>query len=1223
MSRAELDPGLDLLPPEQQIDRISDLFESELKAGRRPDLQSLLDRVSGELRESLLVELVLVGLEYTGTSAYREARHDAIQPEQVSRQHRLAGRNATPQTTSQKSASADRCDARLRGSIPAREIDGYELLDELGRGGMGVVYRARQLNVNRIVALKIIKGSHLEYDDEERRTVLLERFRTEAIAASRLDHENIATVYEIGQFGDDPYYAMRLVDGVSLDKLVRDGPLPPMRAVEYLVPIADALASLHQAGVVHRDLKPSNILIEKGTDSPVLTDFGLAKLVDAQAQVTLTQEGFGSPPYMAPEQLLHANGVTEAADIYSLGATLYHLLTGRPPFQAESLPEFARQIVFCDPVRPRQLNRSIHRDLETICLKCLDKNEPQRYASASELADDLRRFRDHLPIAARPVGSIGQMVRWGRRNPAWMIFAISITALLCLSATIVGAMYARERSVAAVAESALKNNRFTRSNKLFEKSRFGQVGIPFESLPWQIACLELDQGTPREATTRQRLYSILNHGPKLTQVYCHEGPISCGVFSRDGDLILTGSHDATAKIWSTQTGKCLQKLQHAAPLRQVAFNHRGDVAATAADDGYVQLWSVASGDKIGAALKHPGQVRSIVFSASDEFLVTASADEYVRVWRAADGSPHKKIQGTTAGSIISDLALSPDGVHGVSCGGSSRALVWSLRTGEPEPAELHHPAEVISAQFSPSGAEIASGDSGGAARIWDIDSGRLLSEYLHPSAVHHVRFTSDSRRLITATADSANVWSRQAIEPTGETFAHAETTTIAVDPADRSLLTVGDDRTLKLWSLQDGTSPIAWLYHAGDTNGAEFSHDGNSILTVSADGVARVWRCSDSRSHHRIAGLSAVRAVQVTPDGKSVLAWGQAGVSAVFESSAPNDAYSILNHRGESVAMGISPNGQRVAVADRKGEVRVWNRTTDEALPDLPERASTVEALEFSPGNDGIVIGYSDGALVLCDVETASVRKTLEVPGDLVDLAFNPAGDVLLATDSKSARLIQLDSDDNPEILPLQLGGEIIGSRFSPDGRFVVIYGAANRVLLWDTVGGGCKALNTSAPVSDVSFTLNSSMFLTAGEDATARVWRAVDGSALFEPMKYHEPLSRCAFSPDGKYVVLCGQEGTARVLHLASARPVTIRLHHADQIVHAQFVAANRLLTMTTRGDIHTTEIKSTRHRVEHLKELGALYCARVVDSAGALVRLSNREYLRRCRQAQSGATP
>ncbi len=309
----------------------------------------------------------------------------------------------------------------------------YELLEVLGRGGMGVVYRARQREAGREVALKVIQsvidGMPLDVQQS-----IAERFHTEAVAAARLAHDNIVTVYDVGEHEGRPYYAMRLVEGPSLAEIAHDGPVENRRAAAYLEGAARALHAAHQQGVLHRDVKPQNILVDAPTDRPLVADFGLAKLLQDTQSVTRSGELLGTPAYMAPEQIDHAANVGPDSDVYSLGATLYHLLTGRPPFQAAALTDTLWQVKNQEPVPPQRLNSAVDRDLDTICLKCLQKERPRRYASAAEFADDLQRYLSNTPILARPIGPLGRMRRWRRRNPlaaAWLAVAVlSIAALL-------------------------------------------------------------------------------------------------------------------------------------------------------------------------------------------------------------------------------------------------------------------------------------------------------------------------------------------------------------------------------------------------------------------------------------------------------------------------------------------------------------------------------------------------------------------------------------------------------------------------------------------------------------------------------------------------------------------------------------------------------------------------------------------------------------------------
>src|SRR6266571_5284820 len=310
-------------------------------------------------------------------------------------------------------------------SLP-RTFGDYALLEEIARGGMGIVYRARQVSLDRIVAVKMLLFGPLSSPE------FVKRFRAEASAAASLQHPNIVAIHEVGVHQGQQFFAMDYVEGQSLAKLLANGPLPARNAASYLKTIAEAIHYAHERGILHRDLKPSNVLID-ANDQPRVTDFGLARRLEGDSELTVTGQVLGSPNYMPPEQAAGKRGkISRRSDVYSLGAMLYHLLTGRPPFVGEALTDTLDQVVNSEPVSPRLLNPSVPRDLETICLKCLEKEPDERYATAQALADELGRFVNNEPIRARPVSLLEKGLRWCRRKPALASF-IAATSLLLLA----------------------------------------------------------------------------------------------------------------------------------------------------------------------------------------------------------------------------------------------------------------------------------------------------------------------------------------------------------------------------------------------------------------------------------------------------------------------------------------------------------------------------------------------------------------------------------------------------------------------------------------------------------------------------------------------------------------------------------------------------------------------------------------------------------------------
>ena len=320
-------------------------------------------------------------------------------------------------------AGSAKADDPGRASPMLMDFGDYELLEEIGRGGQGVVFRARQKSLNRTVALKVIGLGQWASKAH------LKRFRLEAEAAARLEHPGIVPIHEVGERDGSCYFSMKFVEGGQLDEVVKREPMPIRRAVELIAKVARTVHYAHEHGILHRDIKPGNILLDaKG--EPHLTDFGLARLVESESTVTRTMEVLGTPSYMAPEQAVGNNAaVSSVTDVYGLGAVLYQLLTGQPPFAGGTTYETIKLLLDTEPRQPRLLNPKIDRDLSTICLKCLEKDPKRRYSSALALAEDLERWLKHEPIQARHTGIFARGRKWVRRNPTIALMAAMLLAL--------------------------------------------------------------------------------------------------------------------------------------------------------------------------------------------------------------------------------------------------------------------------------------------------------------------------------------------------------------------------------------------------------------------------------------------------------------------------------------------------------------------------------------------------------------------------------------------------------------------------------------------------------------------------------------------------------------------------------------------------------------------------------------------------------------------------
>jgi WD40 repeat protein/serine/threonine protein kinase len=999
-------------------------------------------------------------------------------------------------------------------------LDGYEILEELGRGGMGVVYKARQIKLDRLVAIKMILFG-ADADPEG-----LARFHVEAEAVAQLQHPNIVQIHEISEQNGRSFLALEYIDGGSLATRLRGTPADGLVSARLVETVARAVHFAHGRGIVHRDLKPANILLAENlaqsrqdakgkknqaeTDeaepsyprlgvcaalrelTPKIADFGLAKRLDRNSSRTRTGSILGTPCYMAPEQASAKQGaIGPATDVYALGAILYEMLTGRPPFNAATAVETVQQVLTQEPVPPRRLQPGVPRDLDTICLKCLAKEPDRRYASAEALADDLGRFLALKPILARPTPWWERTVKWIRRRKA-LSAALLLGALAVLASVAFGVgNYYHAR----LQESFTETDRLRRLNyrhhyldEMNLAQRFWQDG----HVPRVLALLN-DHQKPQPGQADLRSFEWhylwgLCHSDLLTY-RGHKYPVAAVAFSPTANVIASASGVSTfignhqddfgeVKLWEPDTGKTLFVLQgHTRAVTSLAFRRDGKQLATAGDDQSIRIWDVATGKQIHVLEGHSDGVTCIAVHPTKDWIASASRDRTIKIWDANAEKLLRTLTGHT--EQVLSLAFSPSGERIVSGGGDWRKpdpgeiKVWNLAGGKEIFACQGHTRAVTCVAISPDGKWIASGSDDRTVKIWNAATGAIERTMPgHFDRITGVAFDPDGGRLASVSLDTTvKIWNRATEQELFSLKGHTDAVrAVAFDARGQRLATSSNDGTVKLWHADREQEFSTLMGHTDYVTCVAFSPDSKFLASAGIDHTVRLWDMAARKEIRKLIGhTDEVWCVAFNPIGNEVVSSSYDGSIRFWDLDTGKEKMA-LNPGGKIRSLAFSPDGTRLGWArseedfSKPAVVTVWDVSNKKEIVAFRDHASTVTSVAFSPDGRRIVSASAleKSAVKIWDAETGSELLSISLPvADDPRATFSPDGKrvAIVNGDMVNGQVAIHDVQTGNQItqFPSHLG-VANAVAFSPDGeRLVSTHGAMTKpslVKLWDAQTG-------------------------------------------------------------------------------------------------------------------------------------------------------------------------
>jgi WD40 repeat protein/serine/threonine protein kinase len=1024
--------------------------------------------------------------------------------------------------------------AAATGPAELGVLGDFRLVREIGRGGMGIVYEAEQISLSRRVALKVLSFA-AALDNR-----YLQRFKHEAQIAGHLNHSNIVPVFMVGCERNVHYYAMQLIEGRTLGALIRElrqssvpspvdtriqpalvegpspaavqtirevarstehSPLDPLlfrTRVRLILQAAEALEYAHEQGIVHRDIKPGNLLID-ARGKLWVSDFGLAQL-QTDLALTVTGDLVGTLRYMSPEQTLGRRvALDPRTDIYSLGATLYELLTLEPVFTGTDRQELLNQITQEEPRPLRQLNKMIPVELETIVLKAMAKEVDQRYATAREFADDLCRFLENKPIRARRPTLTDRLTKWCRRHRSLVVAAavFLILAVLGLTAGMVRIEYERDRT-ARERDEVLKRESLLRQMLYCQDMNMAQRAWESGRLAWM-----------RELLDR--------HRP-----------------AGNGEADLRGFEwDYLDGLWRHAPREVASVAGHASEAYFVTYSPDGRMLASSGKDGYVRFWDAQTLRPVREALSHQDEVNEIAFTSDGRWLASSSDDGLVCLWDLHEPTPRPEqlIKSTT---WITSLAVSPDGKKLAASGRAGIIWQWDVATRNLLGEVDLQAGAVGSLAYSPDSRTLAAATNRSGAVLLDATPLRMRTACDQAEAAESVCLSRDGNTLAVGHSYGGEItlWDVSSARRRLTLKGHQSNVESIAFSEDNSLLVSGgNDGTICFWDFPSGTLRSVTDGYGVGVWSVAFSRGFGRLATANGDGTIRLWNVP-ARPNHRTLPLDMVGVAGVAfhPDNRSLTSYTLGGSLQEIDTVSGRSCEEPWTHEGGVCAVALTPDGQACVMGSASGQLIFQDRIS----PTLNgaggprhrrevRRARGIQALAISPdGTRAAFVGKDDPTVWTWDLASDQKKELTVLAAPCACLAYSPDGTVLAAWGGPEVRLLGA-TDGQRQTSLLRHSGNVSSIAFSPDGTTVATGGADKTVKLWEASTGKefANLFRHRALISAVTFTPDGRTLASGDVGGKVVLWHVARGAELIS-LETAAPIYSLAFSPDGT-LLACG----------------------------------------------------------------------------------------------------